>query len=184
MRKVVGNLFVSLDMVAEGPDQWQFDSLDEDVMSEMGRQMQEQDTLLMGRVTYQQWSNYWPTATVDEGFAAFINNVPKYVASTTLKSVEWGKFNNITLFKGSLQEEIAKLKQQPGKNIAVNGSPGLIRSLLQHDLLDELQLIVHPVIVNKGKKLFQEGDDLKRLTLVDGKISGSGVAILAYQPRR
>jgi dihydrofolate reductase len=183
MRKLVGSLFISLDMVAEAPDQWQFDNFDEDMMAEMGVQLARQDALLMGRVTYQDWSQYWPTAT-DEPFASWINNIPKYVASTTLKSVEWGKFNNATLLKGSLAEEIGKLKQLPGKNIAVTGSIGLMRSLLQQDLLDELNLQVHPVIVNKGKKLFQEGDNMKRLKLVNSKISRTGVAILGYEPRR
>lgn len=184
MRKVVGNLFISLDMVAESPDQWQYDNFDEDMAVDMIEQLKSIDTVLLGRVTYQEWKDYWPSATSDQDFAAFINNVPKYVASTTLESVEWGSYNTITLFNGSLAEEVGKLKQAQGQTIAVNGSPGLVRSLILADLLDELRLYVHPVIVNKGKKLFHDGDALKRLKLVEAKATRTGVAVLVYRPLR
>jgi dihydrofolate reductase len=105
------------------------------------------------------------------------------VVSNTLDKVEWGKFDTVSLLKGNLAEEINKLKRQPGKNIAVQGSPTLVNSLLQHDLLDELQLIVHNVVVYKGKRLFDTGG-LKRLDLVSSKSTRSGVVILTYRPRR
>ena len=107
-------------------------------------------------------------------------NTPKLVVSTTLDKVEW---QNSTLIKENLAQEVARLKQQPGKNIGVAGSPTLVYSLLQNDLLDELILMVHPVIVGSGKRLFKDGGDLKRLQLVGSKTTGSGVAILTYQPR-
>jgi dihydrofolate reductase len=135
--------------------------------------------VFLGRVTYQEWAEYWPTAP-DEPFASFINNVPKYVVSTTLDKVEW---KNSTLIKGNLAEEVATLKQQPGKDISVAGSPTLVRSLLQDDLLDELTLMVHPVVAGRGKRLFADGGDLKRLKLADSKMTRTGVAILTYQPR-
>ncbi len=180
MRKVVAGLFISLDGVTESPDQWQFDNFDEDMLAGMTSQIGAQDAVLLGRVTYQEWAPFWPTST-DEPYASFINNTPKYVVSTTLDKVEW---KNSTLIKGNLTEEIAKLKQQPGKNIGVSGSPTLVRSLLQNDLLDELMLMIHPVVVGKGKRLFKEGSDLKRLKLVDTQTTRSGVVILTYQPHR
>lgn len=179
MRKVVSGLFISLDGVAESPEKWQFDNFDNDMMAELGGFLTEADTVLLGRVTYQDWADYWPTST-DEPFASFINNTPKYVVSTTLDKVEW---QNSTLLKGNLAEEITNLKQQPGKNIGVTGSPTLVRSLLQNDLLDELTLMVHPVVAGGGKRLFKDGSDLKRLKLVRSKTTSTGVALLTYQPR-
>ena len=178
MRKVVAGLFISLDGVVESPDQWQFDHFDEDMAAGMSAQLATQDAVLLGRVTYAEWASYWPTAA-DEPFASYINNVPKLVVSTTLKKVEW---KNSTLIKGDLAEAIARLKQQPGKSIGVAGSPTLVRSLLNSGLLDELILMIHPVIVGKGKRLFQDGDALKRLKLVNSKTTRTGVLIVTYQP--
>ena len=178
MRKVVAGLFISLDGVTESPDKWQFDHFDEDMMANMGTHIAAEDTILLGRVTYEEWAPYWPTST-DEPYASHINNTPKYVVSTTLDKVEW---KNSTLIKANLAQEIAKLKQQPGKNIGVAGSPTLVRSLLQNDLLDELTLMIHPVVVGSGKRLFKDRGDLKRLKLVDSKTTRTGVVILIYQP--
>jgi dihydrofolate reductase len=180
VRKVVSGLFISLDGVTESPDQWQFDHFDEGMAECMSAMLAEQDAMLLGRVTYQEWAGYWPTST-DEPFASYINTIPKYVVSTTLENVD--AWQNSTLLKGDLAEEIGKLKQQPGKNIGVAGSSTLVQSLLQNDLLDELKLMIHPVVVGKGKRLFQDGRDLKRLSLVDSTITPTGVAILTYQPR-
>ena len=180
MRNVVSALFISLDGVTESPDQWQFDHFDAEMMAKMGSHIASEDTILLGRVTYQEWAPYWPTST-DEPYASHINNTPKYVVSTTLDKVEW---QNSTLVKGSLAEEITRLKQQPGKNIGVAGSPTLVRSLLQDDLLDELTLMIHPVVVGRGKRLFKEGSDLKRLQLVGSQTTSTGVVIATYQPAK
>lgn len=182
MRKVSSGLFISLDGVTESPDQWQFDHFDEGMMTALGAFLTQTDTIVMGRVTYQEWAGYWPTSN-DEPFASFINNAPKYVVSTTLDRVEWGNWNNINLIKGNLAAAIARLKEQPGKNIGVTGSPTLVRSLLQNDLLDELILMIHPVVVNRGKRLFEGSGELKRLKLVDNQTTPTGVAILTYHPR-
>ncbi|HMA34062.1 MAG TPA: dihydrofolate reductase family protein [Chloroflexia bacterium] len=179
MRKVVSGLFISLDGVTEAPNEWQFDSFDQDLGTEMGAMIAGTDTILLGRVTYQEWADYWPTST-DEPFASFINNTPKYVVSTTLETVAW---QNATLLKGPLAAELSRLKAQPGKNITVTGSPTLVQSLLQQDLLDELTLMVHPVVVGKGKRLFLPGGNLKRLQLVTHKTTSTGVAILTYHPK-
>ncbi len=182
MRKVASWLFMSLDGVVEAPNEWQFDVMDDDMLADITSQTDAEDAMLLGRVTYQEWAPYWPTST-DEPYASHINNMPKYVVSTTLDNVEWGKWEKPTLIKGKLVEEITKLKKQPGKNIGVGGSPTLVRSLLQEDLLDELKLMVHPVVVGKGKRFFNDGD-LKRLKLVDSKVTGTGVVILTYQPAK
>jgi dihydrofolate reductase len=179
MRKVVSGLFISLDDVVESPDQWQFDHWDQEMEAALEAHIADEDTILLGRVTYQEWEHFWPTSTI-EPYASHINNTPKYVVSTTLTKVEW---KNSTLVKGSLAEEIARLKQQPGKNIGVAGSPTLARSLLKNGLLDELTLMVHPVIVGKGKRLFDGWDDLKRLKLVASQTTSTGVSLLTFQPR-
>jgi len=182
-RKVVAWLFISLDGVVEAPNEWQFDVFDEAMGASIAALSAEEDTMLFGRVTYQAFASFWPTST-DEPFASHINTTPKYVISTTLDEVEWGKWDKPTLIKGNLAKEITRLKQQPGKTIGVSGSPTLVRSLLTDDLLDELTLMVHPVVVGKGKHLFTEDNELKKLELVDSKITSTGVAILTYQPTK
>jgi dihydrofolate reductase len=178
VRKIVSGLFISLDGVTESPDQWQFDHFDEDMGAYLQEVLDAQDAILLGRVTYQEWAGYWPSST-DEPFASYINNIPKYVVSTTLDKVEW---QNSALIKGDLAQELNKLKQQPGKNIGIAGSPTLVQSLLQDGLLDELQLTIHPVVVGHGKRLFKDGAGLKRLKLVESKPTRSGVLIATYQP--
>jgi dihydrofolate reductase len=179
MRKVVAGLFISLDGITESPDQWQFDHFDEDMMAIMGAHIAAEGTILLGRVTYEEWAPYWPNST-DEPYASHINNTPKVVISTTLDKVKWGDWNNVALLTSNLAEEIARLKQQTGKNIGVSGSPTLVRSLLEADLLDELILMIHPVIAGKGKRLFKVGGDLKRLKLVNSKTTRTGVVVLTY----
>src|ERR1041384_2310899 len=160
MRKVVSWLFISLDGVVEAPNEWQFDVMDDDMIAAISSQMDAEDAMLMGRVSYQEWASYWPTSA-DEPYASHINNMPKYVVSTTLDDVAWGKWEKPTLIKGDLAKEINKLKQQPGKNISVGGSPTLVRSLLQEGLLDEFKLMIHPVVV--GKRSEEHTSELQSL---------------------
>lgn len=129
MRKISSWLFISLDGVVEAPNEWQFDVMDDDMIRDITAQTDAEDAMLMGRVTYEDWLPFWPTSS-DEPYASHINNIPKYVVSTTLDQVEWGNWKKPTLIKGNLAKEINKLKQQPGKNIGVSGSPTLVRSLL------------------------------------------------------
>jgi dihydrofolate reductase len=185
MRKAVSGLFITLDGITEAPNIWQ-ETFDEDMGAEMGAFLPTVDAILMGRVTYQEWSLFWPNMPEDApdgGFAQFLNHAPKYVVSTTLEKAEWGKFDPPMLIKGNLEQEIGKLKNQPGQNIAVQGSPTLVNSLLQHDLLDELTLYIHNVVAYNGKPLFAEGA-LKRLDLVEAKSTRSGIVIAKYQPRK
>ena len=181
MRKVVSWLFISLDGVVEAPNEWQFDVMDNDMIAAIASQMEGEQAMLMGRVTYQDWLPYWPTST-DEPYASHINNIPKYVISRTLQDVEWGKWEKPILIKDDLASQINKLKRGAGNNIGVSGSPTLVRSLLAENLLDELTLMIHPVVVGKGKHLFTEEVDLQRLQLVDSKVTGTGVVIVTYRP--
>jgi len=181
MRTVVSSLFISMDGVVENANEWQFDLFDDDLMAQLSTEIALIDTVLLGRVSYQEWSAYWPTSQ-DEPFASFINNVPKYVVSNTLKNVEWGSHQTVHLLEGGLIDGVKTLKSQPGKNIAVNGSISLVQALMEHDLLDELHLMVHPVVAGHGKRLFKEGN-VKRWTLVENRTSSTGVAIMIYKRR-
>jgi dihydrofolate reductase len=145
--------------------------------------MAQADVMMLGRVTYQEFASYWPYQnSADQPFTDYLNNTPKYVVSTTLEEpLEW---QNSTLIKENVAEEIAKLKRQPGKNIGITGSGTLVRSLLRDGLLDELSLMVHPIVVGSGRRLFEDGGDLKALKLVDSKTFGTGVLYLTYRPAR
>jgi dihydrofolate reductase len=180
MRKVTSGLFISLDGVVEAPHLWQFDVFDDDMADAMTRMMASIDTVLLGRVTYQEWADYWPNATTDLDYADFINNTPKYVASTTLKQLDW---QNSILIEGDVAAAVAGLKARPGGDIGIQGSPTLVRSLVSAGLVDELTLILHPVIAGGGKRLFPGGEALQRMRLLDSRITGSGVALLTYAPR-
>ncbi len=179
MRKVVSGLFISVDGVVEAPHLWQFDAFDADMGEAMSAHMAAEDTVLLGRVTYEEWAPYWPTSN-DEPYASHINGTPKFVFSRTLQDIDWA---NATLVIAPLAEEVARLKAQPGANIGVAGSPTLVRSLIEEDLLDELTLMIHPVVAGTGKRLFADGVGLKRLALVSSKTTSSGVALLTYQRR-
>jgi dihydrofolate reductase len=182
MRKVTAGLFVSLDGVTESPEKWHFPYFNDEMGEAIGAAMATADAMLLGRVTYQEFASYWPgVSSEDQPFADHMNNTPKYVVSTTLEEpLEW---QNSTLIKGNVAEEISKLKLQPGKNIAITGSATLVQSLVQDDLLDELGLMVHPVVLGSGKRLFEQGGgDPKALTLVDSKTFSTGVVYLTYQP--
>jgi dihydrofolate reductase len=180
MRKVIAGLFVSLDGVVESPEKWHFEYFNDEMGRAVESQMAESDAMLLGRVTYQEFASYWPSVSAEEQpIAAFMNNTPKYVVSTTLDKAEW---QNSTLIKGNVAQEITKLKQQPGRHIGITGSPTLVHSLLQGGLLDELRLLIHPVVVGSGKRLFKDGGELKRLKLVDSTTFSTGVLSLIYQP--
>src|SRR5207247_7248522 len=166
----IAGLSIALDGVVESHDKWQ-EHVDEDMGQAMMEQLASQDAVLLWRVTYQEWASYWPTAT-DEPFASFINSTPKYVFSTTLESVE--AWQNSTLVKGDLVQEIARLRQQPGKNIGTAGSPTLVRSLLEQGLLDELILLVDPVVAGSGKSLFKDGDGFKSLMMLYANTTWTG----------
>ena len=181
MRKVVASEFVSLDGVVESPEKWHFPYFNDQMGDAIGAAIAASDAMLMGRVLYEEWAAFWPNQDPDENpVAARMNGVRKYVVSTTLEEpLEW---QNSTLIGDNVAEEISRLKEQPGKDISISGSPTLVRSLLEEDLLDELRLMVHPIVVGSGKRLFEDGGDQKALQLVDSKIFSTGVLYLSYQP--
>ncbi|MFF0561846.1 dihydrofolate reductase family protein [Streptomyces sp. NPDC004266] len=181
MRKVVSGLFVSLDGVAQSPDHWQF-AFDEEMGAALAGTLETCDTILLGRVTFTEWAGYWPTVAngEDAGFAQWINKSPKHVVSSTLDSVD--DWSNSTLIKGDPAAAVKELKAGEGKDITVAGSPTLVRSLLEQDLLDELVLLIHPVVASEGrKKLFANDAQLKKLELVSAQPTSSGVIIAAYR---
>jgi dihydrofolate reductase len=142
--------------------------------------MARSDALLLGRVTYEHLATYWPNQPGGTPMVDYINSVPKYVVSGTLEEpLAW---NNSTLIKGNVAEEIAKLKRQEGEDITVLRSGELVRSLLRGGLLDELRLMVHPVILGGGKRFFEDEEDRKALKLVDSHTFATGVVYLTYRP--
>ncbi|MFE3448905.1 dihydrofolate reductase family protein [Nonomuraea sp. NPDC059194] len=178
MRKIVASYFISLDGVVESPDKWHFPYFNDEMGAAIGAQFAESDAMLMGRVLYQEWASYWPAKSdEDDDFAGHINGIQKYVVSNSLDSVDW---NNTTLIPGdSFVERLTELKQQPGGTIAMNGSPTLARSLFQHGLIDELFLLVHPIVVGTGQRLF-EGSDQIPLKLTSSTTFETGVLSLTY----
>jgi dihydrofolate reductase len=181
MRKVVAAEFLSLDGVFEAPDRWHFPYFNDEMGEAIGEGFAASDAMLMGRVNYEEWAAYWPKQDPEENpIAATMNGRQKYVVSTTLEEpLEW---SNSTLIKENVAEEIEKLKNRPGKDIVISGSGTLVRSLLRYGLLDELQLMVHPVVVGSGKRLFEEGGDQIALELVDSRTFSTGVVYLTYRP--
>jgi dihydrofolate reductase len=179
MRKLTAGLFHSIDGVVEAPYKFQFDSFDDDLGAELGKVMAATDTVILGRVGYEEWAGYWPTATQDGDFADFINAVPKHVASRTLKGpLAW---RNATIIPGELEAFVRELKDKPGKDIAVMSSISLVRQLLFAGLLDELSLITHPVVAGAGgRHLFEPDDPTTRLKLVNLIRTGKGNVVSTY----
>ena len=159
MRKVIASTFVTLDGFVVGPNEdmsWVMDNFNEEMGKYAGDLMNSMDTILLGRVTYQIMTNFWPAAGDDVPGADRMNNVPKIVFSKTLDKVEWGNWNNARLVKKNIAEEVSKLKQQPGKNIVIYGSATIVRTFMQLGLIDEYQLLVHPIVLGAGKPLFKD----------------------------
>jgi dihydrofolate reductase len=180
MRKVIASIYATLDGVVEAPgeDGWSIPYFDEEAQSFAYGQLFASDALLLGRVTYEGFAQAWPKMTDEEGFADRMNSLPKFVMSRTLDRADW---NNSTVIRGGLAEEVARLKQQPGQDILVYGSGQLVKGLIHEELLDELRLWVHPVVQGRGRRLFDDGL-ATTLKLADVKPLRSGVVILAYQP--
>ena len=137
------------------------------------------DALLMGRVTYQIHASSWPMIGDEDAFAARINRLPKYVVSTTLETVEW---NNTRLIKSNIIEGIKKLKGEIARDILMDGGSDLVNTLAQHGLINEYRLLLYPVVVGRGKRLFAEGSQKQGLKLIEARTLSSGVVALTYQP--
>lgn len=179
MRKITVTEFLSLDGVMENPA-WTFPYWNDEIAKFKGEETTPNDVLLLGRVTYEGFAAAWPQRTGDDSGATYFNGVRKYVISNTLDTVEW---NNSVLIKGDPVTEITRLKQQDGENLVVHGSGRLAQTLMQHNLVDTLRLLIYPVVLGKGQRLFVEGVTAT-LKLVETRSFSSGVVGLIYEPER
>lgn len=188
MGRIVVTEFVSLDGVMEAPGGgedfkhggWTFEvNRGKEGDAFKLRETLDAAALLLGRVTYEGFAAAWPSRTGE--FADKFNNMPKYVVSSTLRKAGW---KNSTVLKGDVVEEVSKLRQATKGDIVVHGSAQLVRTLVEHDLVDEVRLMVFPVILGTGKRLFGETRDKKRLRLSESKTVGDGIVIVIYEPAR
>jgi dihydrofolate reductase len=185
MGRIIVTEFISLDGVMQDPGGdsnwkhagWSFKvSRGEEGDKFKLDETRESEALLLGRVTYEGFAKAWPS--VPGEFGDMFNNMPKYVVSSTLKNADW---KNSTILKGDVVKEVSALKQRLKGNVAVHGSARLVQTLLEHDLVDELRLMVYPVILGSGKRLFGETTDKKTLNLAESRTVGDGVAILIFK---
>ncbi|GGS65907.1 dihydrofolate reductase family protein [Nonomuraea spiralis] len=181
MRKISANLFISLDGVIQDPADWHFPYFNEEMGAAVTEQMT--DTLLLGRETYDSFAGAWPEREAaggeDAAFAKTIGDARKIVVSRQPLEFTW---RNSELLRGELTEAVAALKAEPGGPIGMSGSVSVVRRLLAAGLLDELHLLVHPIAVRKGDRLFDEGDDTIPLELVRSQVFTTGVLYLVYKP--
>jgi dihydrofolate reductase len=193
MRKVVVNNFLTLDGVMQAPADPDEDRRDgfahggwappyaDSVLGEaMGERMAKGGALLLGRRTYEQMLGFWPHQPDDNPYAVVMNNRQKYVASRTLtEPLQW---RNATLLEGDAADAVAALREQPGQDIGVLGSGELIQSLMRRDLVDEFVLVIHPLVLGTGRRLFPDGGAPARLSLVDTRTTTTGVIVATYRP--
>jgi dihydrofolate reductase len=177
MRKLKAWLYITLDGVVEAPEQWVMP--DDQMFAEQTADYTGSDALLLGRRTYEVFAAAWPQRGSDVANADWMNNTPKYVASTTLESPDW---QNTTVLQGDLREAVSRLKHEDGKTITLNGSATLLRSLLGAELVDELRLLLHPVVLGSGDRLFENAGDRLRLALAECRSYDNGVVSLTYRP--
>jgi dihydrofolate reductase len=179
--RLVATEYVSVDGVMDEPGHWSFAFWSEEASKFKEEELHATDALLLGRVTYEGFAAAWPTMKDTGEFGERMNSIKKYVVSSTLTNPTW---NNTTVIAGDPVEEIKKLRAQPGKDLLLSGSSTLVRSLIPHDLIDEFRLMVHPIVLGKGKRLFH-GDEPERVLQLTGvKQFPSGVTVLSYEPRR
>lgn len=193
MMKVTVTTFMTLDGVVQGPGGpeedpsggfeqggWLVPYADEDMGRFVADWFALADAFLLGRRTYEIFSAYWPRVIDEQDpVASRLNKLPKYVASKTLDRVEW---NNSTLLKGDVPEEVARLKREPGRELQVHGSGNLVQTLMANDLVDEYRLWFYPVVLGSGRRIFTEGGAPTALKLIDTRTTSTGVVIHSYQP--
>ena len=179
MSKLVSVIYISMDGVVEEPA-WSAPFWNDDHGKFQAGQLSQSRALLLGRVTYDGMSQAWPAMEAAGEDVGEMNRIPKYVASTTLKDPTW----NATVIDGDVAAAVAKLKAEEGKDLLVYGSGDLLDHLIRHDLVDELKLFLHPVVVGRGKRLFADGADPKTWHLAATHVFGSGALVLDYRPVR
>jgi dihydrofolate reductase len=179
VRKIKSNFFVSLDGVVESPDQWHFSYFDDEMGAAVGAGFATADAMLMGRVLYEEWAAYWPEHA-DDPFGDVMNSMPKYVVSASLQEATW---QNTEILSGDVAGKVAELKARDGGDIAMSGSATTVRWLLRHGLLDELNLLVHPIVVGGGMaRLFPPDEPRVPLELRSAQTFKTGVLNLSYAP--
>ena len=176
MRKLIESTLVSADGVVADPPLWAMEYRDEEVDADALERFSSSDTMLMGRVTYESFAAIWPAMTGE--FADRVNSIRKYVFSSTLEKADW---DNSTIVRGDVTAEVTRLKQQDGGELALYGHGRLAQALLEHGLVDELRLSVHPVLVGSGQVLFRDGQK-QALEFAGAKTFGTGVVVLTYRP--
>jgi dihydrofolate reductase len=179
MSKIVMTEYLTLDGVFEEPGNWSLPYFNDEAATFKFDEIFASDALLLGRRTYEGFAAAWPAMEDEQGFADRMNTIPKYVVSTTMEEAGW---NNSIVISENVIEEVARLKQQAGKDILLSGSAELVNSLMPSGLIDEYRLMVHPIVLGTGKRLFKDGIDTANLKLVDTKSTCTGVVILTYQP--
>jgi dihydrofolate reductase len=183
MRKITAGLFISLDGVVEAPDQWHFPYFNEEMAAAVDATLGTSDTVLFGRKTYDSFAGAWPEREAaggeDAGMAKALGDARKIVVSSTRLEFTW---RNSEQLEGDLAEAVTALKNEPGGNIALSGSVSVVRQLLAAGLLDELHLLVHPIAVRKGMRLFDEGESPIPLELISAETFETGVLNLVYRP--
>lgn len=178
MGKIVSGFFISLDGVVESPDKWHFPYFDDAMGAAVGESLETNEAFMMGRVLHDEWSEYWPNNPDDDGFGPFINNIPKYVVSNTITESGW---NNTHVITGDVATQIGELKARTPGNIGMSGSATTVRWLLANGLLDELHLLVHPIAVGHGQRLFED-TSTHPLKLLSSETFETGVLNLKYVP--
>jgi class 3 adenylate cyclase/dihydrofolate reductase len=188
VRRIVVAEFITVDGVIEAPgfeehrtgrNGWVMKRQTTELQEFIGSQFDSIDAFLLGRTTYNIWAAFWPTASGPPELVDFMTNTHKFVVSSTMKEASW---DNTTILGADWLSQVEELKQQPGKNILVEGSADLVADLLTHGLVDELQLMVFPVILGSGKRLFRDNSDLNNLRLVEARTFPAGVVVMRYEP--
>jgi dihydrofolate reductase len=179
MRKLIVSNSVTLDGRVDEVRDWALPGDDEEFVKHQTELLSHSDGLVLGRKSYEFFAAVWPSRSGE--FPDRMNSIAKYVASSTIKDLEW---ENSNLIEGDVPEAVAKLKQEPGQDLVIYGSHDLTHSLLEHDLIDEYQLWVYPVVLGKGRSFFEDGVERMALDLVDTTVIPPGVAILTYESQR
>ena len=174
MGRIVSNFFMSLDGVVEAPDQWHMPYFNDEMGAAIGQGMATNKAFLMGRKLYEEWAGFWPNS--DDEFAEFLNSHPKYVVSSALQTASW---NNTTIVSGA--DQLRAVKDATDGDLVISGSATLVRSLLAEGLIDELRVLVHPIVVGHGARLFEDSTS-HALELVSDDRFSTGVLNLAYAP--